>query len=297
MKNLNTFAPVLFLVMWSSGAVIVKLGLQFASEWSFLTLRAALSFACISMMYLIAKRLYPNGFTQVRRQDFKSILAVGLMLQVLYLAFYILAIGSGISPGLVTLVLGLQPLITPLLCKQRLTATQIILLMVGFAGLAIAISGSQSIQHIAATGFGFALCALLAITGGTIWQANIRVHSVQAMFYQSGLATLSFSGLTLLTGWQVDWTGEFVFAWLWMSLVVSVGALLLLMYMVKQDSADKVSVLFYAIPVLTYLFDYLLFDEPLTLTTLLGMVIVASAVILYRKYTHARPANFANDAA
>lgn len=43
MTKLNTIAPVLFLVMWSSGAVIVKLGLQFSSQWSFLALRALIS--------------------------------------------------------------------------------------------------------------------------------------------------------------------------------------------------------------------------------------------------------------
>lgn len=63
-----------------------------------------------------------------------------------------------------------------------------------------------------------------------------------------------------------------------MSIVASVGALPLLMYMVNKESSDKVSVLFYAVPVLTYLFDHLLFGTALSSTALFGMALVLSVL-------------------
>ena len=86
-----------------------------------------------------------------------------------------------------------------------------------------------------------------------------------------------------VNGWEVTWTTEFIFSALWMSVVVSVGALLLLMYMIQRESADSVGVLFFAIPILTFLFDYFLFDEKLTLVTFIGIILVATSVVLYRK--------------
>ncbi|QTG90825.1 EamA family transporter, partial [Vibrio furnissii] len=57
---------------------------------------------------------------------------------------------------------------------------------------------------------------------------------------------------------------------LWMSVVVSTGALLLLMLMLKHQSASQVSVLFYCIPVLTILFDYALFGTTLSVMSWVG---------------------------
>ena len=283
MTKLDSIAPVLFLVMWSSGAVIVKFGLQYSTHWSFLALRAVISLVCISLVLLIAKRFTKMTFTTVTKTELKPVLVAGLMLQILYLAFYISAIGSGMSPGLVTLVLGIQPLITPLLCRQRTDRAQTLLLLIGFAGLCIAIAGGQSLQQIGWSGLMFAVLALFALTLGTIKQAKVSLNSIQAMWFQCLLATSVFTLLSLAQGWHVEWNGKLIFSVLWMSIVGSVGAVLLLMYMVKRDSSDKVSVLFYAVPMLTYLFDHLLFGTTLTAVTLVGMVIVACSIVLYRR--------------
>lgn len=283
MIKLDSLAPILFLVMWSSGAVIVKLGLQFSSEWSFLAIRALISFVSVSIICLLAKSPFNTQFHKPSKEELKTVLSVGLLLQVFYLAFYILAIATGMSPGLVTLVLGIQPLITPLLGKQKIGASKFILLGVGFVGLAIAIAGAQSLDSIQWAGILFSVLALLSLTIGTIKQTKVTMNSFQAMWYQCVLSSLVFIALSMGTEGHIDWQSEFVFSVLWMSLVVSVGALLLLMYMVKRDSSDKVSVLFYAIPMLTYLFDHLLFGTVLTPLTMLGMAIVAICIVLYRR--------------
>lgn len=283
MTKLDSIAPVLFLVMWSSGAVIVKLGLQFSSQWSFLALRAIISLLSISLVFVLLKHFNKREFALPTSSELKPVLLVGLLLQVFYLACYIMAIDSGMSPGLVTLVLGLQPLLTPVLCRQRLDKVKRLLLIAGFAGLCIAISGAQTLTEIGWSGIMFAVLALFSLTIGTIQQAKITIDSVQAMWFQCLLSSSIFTIPALITGWQIEWSGELIFSALWMSIVVSVGALMLLMYMVKRDSSDKVSVLFYAVPILTYLFDYLLFGTTLSTTTLLGIVIVAASIILYRR--------------
>ncbi|NVD05932.1 DMT family transporter [Vibrio sp. JPW-9-11-11] len=290
MFKLDFLAPVLFLVMWSSGAVVVKLGLQFSSQWSFLALRALLSLLCITLIVLVAKTLTGQVWKKPNRTQLRLVLQVGLLLQVSYLASYILAIDAGLAPGLVTLVLGLQPLLTPLCTQHKLSRSKLMLLLGGFVGLSVAIFGAQDLTNVGWKGLAWAVLALLSLTFGTIKQAKVEIAPLPAMFYQCLLSCLVFTLLSFATGWQVMWQPELVFSLLWMSGVVSVGALLLLMTMIKRNSADQVSVLFYAIPIFTYLFDHWIFGTSISALTLCGTFIVAMCIVLYRRQPKTSPA-------
>ncbi|WP_284192205.1 DMT family transporter [Vibrio zhanjiangensis] len=276
-------APILFLLMWSSGAVMVKVGLQYASVWSFLAARSIVSLACLFLLYFVIKYREKVKFVAPSKSELIKILFVGVLLQVSYLSFYFLSIDSNTSPGIVTLILGFQPLLTPFLCGQRLTLRSFLLLSMGFIGLAISLFGSSEMDKIAFLGVFFSVVALLSISIGTVLQANISHHIVQNMFYQSLLSAPIFLVVSMYCGGNITWTLEFCISLVWMSIVVSVGALLLLMYMAKQDGASSVSVLFYAVPVLAYFFDFVIFRNGLSVITILGMVIVAVSVIFYRK--------------
>jgi drug/metabolite transporter (DMT)-like permease len=281
--NLQLLTPILFLLMWSSGAVMVKVGLQYASVLSFLSARSIVSLACLIILYFVIKYRDRAKFIAPSKSELIKILSVGALLQVSYLSFYFLAIDSNTSPGIVTLILGFQPLITPLLCGQRFTIRSFLLLIMGFIGLAISLFGSSEMDKIALLGVIFSVVALLSISIGTVLQANISNHIVQNMLYQSLLSAPIFLVISMYCGGNITWTLEFCISLVWMSMVVSVGALLLLMYMAKQDGASSVSVLFYAVPVLAYFFDYVIFKDGLSVITVFGMAIVAVSVILYRK--------------
>lgn len=282
MKNL---APFLFLFMWSSGAVVVKFGLQYASVWSFLAARSLVATCCLIVLVGIFSYHKPSVIRRPSKTELRRILMVGALLQVCYLLFYFLAIDTGISPGLVTLILGLQPLLTPFLVNKSIGYRQLSLLLLGFLGLVISIYGTKDLAQLSVSGVLFGIAALLSITFGTVLQARIVNHVVLSAMCQSLLATPIFIGINILVGGTIIWTPEFLISLVWMSVVVSVGALLLLMYMTKQDGAASVSVLFYAIPLLAYFFDYALFGTHISLLTIVGIGIVALAIIFYRRFS------------
>src|SRR5690606_33646207 len=70
---------------------------------------------------------------------------------------------------------------------------------------------------------------------------------------------------------RIDWTGEFVFAVLWLSLVVSMGAFTLLMLLLRRGAAARVTSLFYLTPPTTAVLGWLLFGETLGALALVGM--------------------------
>lgn len=279
----ETAAPLLFLLMWSSGAVMVKMGLMDASPWTFLFLRAMATFLFSTVVLLIVK---PKLKFELFRHDKESIIAVlkvGFFLQFAYLSTYILSIDAGISPGLITMILGFQPLITPFLAKESMSKKGYALLALGFIGLCIAVLGAKGIDASHVIGLLFALLALMSLTFGTIKQKGINMNIESMVVYQNLFTLLLFSVVALCTDWQVEWTNELFISLFWMSIVVSVGAVMLLLYMLKRGSASQVSVLFYCIPLLAIMFDYLIFGEQLSGITMVGIVVVVIAVYWFQK--------------
>ncbi|QDC94831.1 DMT family transporter [Vibrio furnissii] len=280
--SLLTLAPILFLLMWSSGAVMVKLGVAQASVWSFLIARSAISLALTLLLLRVMRGRWLPRLAHSSRATRWNLLGSGLLLQAGYLSTYFLAISSGLSPGLVTVILGLQPLITPLLARQRQSRRAALFLLFGFAGLCLAVAGSAQLGALNWHGIGWALLALAAITVGTICQGRIQLDNLDSVVSQNSIALLIFGAIQLTQPWYMLWNPQLVVALLWMSVVVSTGALLLLMLMLKHQSASQVSVLFYCIPVLTILFDYALFGTTLSVMSWVGVITVAASVWGYQ---------------
>ncbi|WMN57342.1 DMT family transporter [Vibrio fluvialis] len=293
--SLLTLAPILFLLMWSSGAVMVKLGLEHASVWSFLIARSAISFTLTLLLLRLMRGRWRPNLSHTTGATRWNLLGSGLLLQAGYLSGYFLAISTGLSPGIVTVILGLQPLLTPLLTGQRQSRRAMLFLLFGFMGLSLAVAGSAQLDALNWNGIGLAVLALAAITFGTICQGRIKLDNLDSVVCQNSVALVIFSLIQLTQPWQMQWNTPLVISLLWMSVVVSTGALLLLMLMLKHQSASQVSVLFYCIPVLTILFDYTLFGTTLSLMSWVGVLTVAASVWGYQN-DKARRALIANAA-
>jgi drug/metabolite transporter (DMT)-like permease len=81
----------------------------------------------------------------------------------------------------------------------------------------------------------------------------------------------------------IHWTGEFVFALTWLTLVLSLGAVFLLFLLIRRGEAARVVSLFYLVPPVTALMAYLFFRERLGPLALVGMGVAAAGVALVHK--------------
>lgn len=281
-KLLEKFAPVLFLVMWSSGAIFVKLGLASASVWSFLAVRAA---GALLLLLVIICIFFRSVFSEIRdltKKDLSSLLITGLLLQGAYQSCFFLAIYYGLSPGVLALVLGLQPMLTPIVGRERISMSKYVFLLIGLSGLAVAIVGSKDTTNITVWGIVFGLLSVLAITIGSVQQKQSNQPPLISALLQYCAASALFITIVSLVGWSAKVDINFVLASSWMIVVVSVGAVLLLLFMLQKDAASNVSVLFYFVPILTMLFDYLVFGTQLSWVIVIGTTIVLSSIYLYR---------------
>src|SRR5690606_25644662 len=73
-------------------------------------------------------------------------------------------------------------------------------------------------------------------------------------------------------------TGELVFAMAWLVLVLSIGAVLLLMVLIRNGAMARVASLFYLVPGVTAIMAWALFDETLTPLQIAGLVVATIGV-------------------
>lgn len=92
-----------------------------------------------------------------------------------------------------------------------------------------------------------AVAALFGITAGTLYQKRYCTqHDLLAVTVHQYLPTVALFWVCalLLETREIDWTVQFVAALLWLVLALSIGAILLLTYLIKHGEASKVSSLF-----------------------------------------------------
>jgi drug/metabolite transporter (DMT)-like permease len=277
-------APFLFVLLWSTGFLGAKLGLPHAAPLAFLLVRYLLVIALMTAFALASQAPWPRD----ARQWF-HIGVSGLLLHAFYLGGVFVAIAAGLPAGITALVVGLQPLLTATvagwLLGERVLLRQWAGLALGFVGVALVLSNKLG------TGFGPetlvpAVVALLAITGGTLYQKKFCPHfdwrsGAVAQFLLTAVVTALV--VFALDDFRITWTGEFVFALGWLVLVLSIGAISLLNWLIRHGSAVNVASLFYLTPPTTALLAWALFGETLTGLALIGMAIAVFGVYLSRR--------------
>ncbi len=281
---MNRSAPLVFVLLWSTGFIGAKFGLPHAEPLSFLLIRYLLVISLMCLVALAMRAPWPGD----ARQWF-HIGVSGLLVHGVYLGGVFIAISKGLPAGVTSLVVGIQPLFTAVgagwLLNEAVLARQWLGLVLGFVGVALVVSGKLG------SGFGLealwpALAALAGITIGTLYQKRF-CHSFDwrtgaiAQFLPTAIATAGVVALT--ENFRVEWVPEFIFALSWLVLVLSVGAISLLNMLIRRGSAVNLASLFYLVPPCTALIAWLLFDEKLAGMALVGMALAVWGVYLARK--------------
>lgn len=275
--------PALFVLLWSTGFVVAKLGLPDAPPLSFLAVRFACVAALMTAVALAMRATWPS-----RREAMHSAIAA-LMVHGLYLGGVFVAIHGGMPAGTIAMLVGLQPIVTVLIARGWLGETVVARQWVG---LALGLAGIAMVVHdrigVGADGAGFlpAAIALAGISVGTLyqkrWCGNVDLRAGASI--QFGACALVFLPLAfLLEPGSIRWTPTFAFALGWSVLVLSVGAISLLYVLLRHGAAANVASLFYLVPPVTAVMAWAIFGERLDLWALAGMVAIAIAVALARK--------------
>jgi drug/metabolite transporter (DMT)-like permease len=188
--------------------------------------------------------------------------------------------------GVSALITGLQPVFTAvlgaLLLGERTGPRQWTGLALGLVGVAMVVGDRIAVERLGTAAVLLSVLALASITLGTVWQKRhgARVDLRTGAAIQFIAAALVMAPLALLESGDVRWSGEFVFALAWLVLVLSLGAIFLLLWLIRQGAATQVASLFYLVPPTTALIAWPLFGETYTLAAAAGMGLGMLAVWL-----------------
>ena len=211
----------------------------------------------------------------------------GIFIHGAYLGGVFAAIELGIPAGLTAIIVGLQPLATAMiaiyLCNETIEKSQWLALCLGLLGLILVVSTSLDISGVSNYALGFAFIALIGITLGTLYQKRFCQNQAMlpSVLWQYVASLLLFFPIAYVQDTTpIQWQLPFVLTLLWLIFVLSVAAILLLMYMVKHGNAAKVTSYFYLVPPVTAIEAWLLFDETLSTSSMIGMLLCAFSVFV-----------------
>lgn len=273
--------PGVFVVLWSTGFIGAKLGTPYAPPFTFLLLRFIVVGATLLATALLLRAPWP------RRDQLGRIALVGLLLHGAYLGGVFLAISLGVPAGLAALMVSLQPLATALIAGpylgERIRPRQWLGLLLGLLGVALVVANKLGWHGGSGEGVLAAVVALFGITIGTLYQKRhaTGMNLLTGSCVQFAAAGAAMLPLVLIFERQpVAWTGSFVFALLWLSFVLSIGAMTLLHLLIRRGAAAKVASLFYLTPAVTAVLAWLIFGETLSPAAIAGMAVATGGVAL-----------------
>ncbi len=275
-------APALFLVLWSSGFVVLKVGLAYADPLTFLALRYACVVLILAPLLLALRPPLPTPVSA-----WGHLAMVGLLLQAGYFCFTYLSLKQGMSAGGVALITSLQPiligLLAPALAHERVDARRWAGLALGVAGAALVIVAKASIDVLAPLGLAFAVGALLCLTGGTLYEKRFgtQIHPVASNFVQYGVGLAVSAPLAFwLEPMRIEWTGPLLGSLAYLVVGNSLVAITLLLAMIRHGEASRVSALFFLVPPCTAIIALLILREPIPPLAWPGMVLAALGILL-----------------
>jgi drug/metabolite transporter (DMT)-like permease len=287
---LDRTAPAIFVLLWSTGWIVAKFAAAHADPVTFLAVRHALAAVAFFGICLATGAKWPKTRGQIGHA-----VVSGVFLHGLYLVGVWYAIGQGVPAGLSGIIAGLQPLLTamvaPFFLGERLRPLQKLGLLLGFAGILIAISPQlldildRGLQGLAVPVL-INLIAMSSVTYGTLYQKR-HLQEGDLM----SIATLQFLGALIVTvpialaleNLRFDWTHQAILSMAWSVIGISMGAVALLLYLIRRGQVSRAASLIYLMPPVVAIEAAILFGEPLTLPMIVGTVIVVSGVYLVNR--------------
>ena len=271
-----------FVVIWGSGYLATKVGLQYAPPFTFLTLRFVIGVLLVVPLAIVVKPTWPASASQ-----WLHVAAAGLLMHAVNLGGSHYAQYLGMSAGITALILALQPLVTALvaapLLDERLKPVQWIGVGLGLTGVALVVWHKVDLDAMSAASLAAVLIALAAVTIGTLYQrifcpaVDLRAASVvQFAATAAVLAPLA----VIVEGFEFRWTWQLLSAIGFLVVFASTFAVNALHTLMRRGEATRVTSLLYLTPIIAVALEWLMFGIYPTWLTALGIAVTCAGVAM-----------------
>jgi drug/metabolite transporter (DMT)-like permease len=276
------FAPGLFVVLWSTGFIVARYGTQDAGPLTFLTVRTAIAAVILFVIARLAREArMPQGLVPVQ-------LVVGVGIHAMYLGGVFVAIDNGLPSGVSALIAALHPVVTTVLGRvllsEVLTWRRVVGVLLGFVGvIAVVIERGGAGDGVTSVALVAMTIAVLGMSAGTLVQRRYAqgtpLLAGTAWQYASTTVVLGV-GVIAFEGWEFTVTARSMFSLAWAVGVLSLAAILIMLWLLRHQGAGQVSSLFFLTPALSTMEGAVLFGERLGGLSVIGFVVAIVGVWL-----------------
>ena len=278
-----------FLLLWSTGYPAARIALDHAAPFTILTLRfgiAGLIYAALAQQ----AGVWPRG-RALLHSAVVGVLSLALQFGALYLAA-----AQGVNVGICALVIGTLPIVTALMglpFGEAVRPLQWAGFALGFTGVALTIGEGIVAGHDAAplSAHVALVLGLLGASAGTLYQKRLgsEVDLRGGLAVQHLVATALLAPVALATGVHAQASLALAASLGWMIAANSLVAFALLFVLLKRGAVSRVTTLFFLMPPVTAVLDFLVLGDALTALKITGLAIAAAGVWLATRAPRSEP--------
>ncbi len=262
---------------------MARYGTRDAGPMTFLFLRMLIAAA---VLWVIA---IATNAPSISRTQVKWAVLTGLGMHAIYLGGVFIAADLGLPSGLSALIAGLHPVVTSvgalLLLSEKLKPHQWIGVGCGMGGVVAVVVDrlNAGVSGITAGAIVAMVVSVFGMSAGTLLQRSrgvamplLRGTAVQYLIS----AVVLGAGSVSVEHFKVQGTARFWWSLLWAIVVLSIAAVLIMLWLLQRQAAVKVSSLFFLTPALSTIEGAVLFGERLGALAVVGLAVALVGVAL-----------------
>lgn len=269
------FIPLIFIILYGSGFVFTKLGLENSSPMLFLSLRFFIAFVILLFLSFILKSSWPKN-----KKEFLNIIVAGSLTVGVFSIGVYLSLYNNIQVSLSALIISLQPILVTIISakvlKEKINLNVWKGLVIAFFGVFLILVFKLTSSSTTFMAIIWSFVGLFGLSIGNVYQK--KYCSNMNLFTGGSIGTFSSFILVLPFLYYEDihitFNADFYIALFYMSIGVSIGALSLLYIMIKKSSISKVASIFYLVPVSTVIISYFILDSNIDISVIAGIILV-----------------------
>ncbi|NEX63209.1 DMT family transporter [Noviherbaspirillum galbum] len=281
-SRLDAFYAWFFVLIWGSGYLASKTGMQYAPPFTFLALRYSFGVLCLLAWVGWSKPQWPAS-----RTEFFHVCVAGLLMHAVNLGGSHYAQYLGMSAGVTALLLATQPLLTAVYAHhrlgERLDRLQWLGVLLGLCGVALVVWHKINLKAVTAGSLVAVTISLLAITSGTLYQRryckSVDLRSASLIQFGASLLVVAPLGWAV-EGFPVRWSWPLVISIFFLVIFASILAVNVLNTMMRQGHAAKVTSLLFLTPIVAVLLEWLMFGVVPTGASVAGIVVTCLGVAM-----------------
>ncbi|NPD05879.1 EamA family transporter [Nocardioides sp. zg-1308] len=269
-----------FVLVWSSGYISGPAAVHAAAPFSVLGWRFVVAALLAAGLALVLRRP-----TRMDRATLRRVAVVGLVMNALQFGLMYVAFDLGLGATLASLFHALSPVLTALLAAallgERVSKVQVAGFGVGVAGVLLVLGAD--LGHAGGPVAVLIGClSMLTLSLGTLGQRWIGAQpdllwSAAVQFAMSAPPLLVL-GWTTEGAWPVTDARQALVAVLFLAVVNSIVGLVLLSLLVLRGGSGAAASLFFVSPPVTAVLAWVVLDETLSPTQLVGLVVAVVGV-------------------